>query len=209
MSGRARHQVSGVVRRAVAATLSALRRRWSIIVLLGAVSVLTGWTFRYPLASHMGALTLGATYLGDSAVYRQRSFADCGVAALHMIFETHRRPFPRELDDSLLHVVRTRGQGLSFAEMARLATDGGLTAQGYMMDLEALRATRLPVIAHLTGHFVVVDRVTATAVLVRDPTLGRLSLPLARFVRSWTGRVLVFSDVVPGKDPGARDPRVE
>jgi ABC-type bacteriocin/lantibiotic exporter with double-glycine peptidase domain len=185
------------------------RRRWRMIVLFGAVGVLTGWTFRYPLASRVGAYTMGATYLGDSAVHRQRSFADCGVAALHMIFDTHRRPFPRALDDSLLQVVRTRGEGLSFAELARLSTDGGLTAQGYMMNVAALRATRLPVIAHLTGHFIVVDRVTDTAVLVRDPTLGRLSLPLARFAQSWTGRVLVFSDVVPGENPGAHEPRSE
>jgi ABC-type bacteriocin/lantibiotic exporter with double-glycine peptidase domain len=183
-----------------------MRQRRNVIALLGGLGVVVGWSLRVPLASRAGAFMLGATYLGDSAVRRQRSFEDCGVAAVHMIFDAHLKPFTSETDDSLLRIVKTRGFGLSFAEMAHLAGDRGLVASGYVMDLDALGRATLPAIAHLKRHFVVVDRVTPTSVVLRDPFFGRLSFPRSRFVRQWTGRVLVVK-VAPEAGSGAHDAR--
>jgi ABC-type bacteriocin/lantibiotic exporter with double-glycine peptidase domain len=168
-----------------------MRRRTIIVAVVAAGTLSIGWSQRVPLASRAAAHALGATYLGDSAVIRQRSQEDCGVAALQMVFVDHRRTLTSV--DSLRRVVQTRRRGLSFAEMSTLAGGGGLTASGYIMDFDALASTRLPAIAHLQNHFVVVDRVTETAVVIRDPMFGHMRVPKSRFVREWTGRVLVFS----------------
>lgn len=176
-----------------------MRRRGIAVVLAVGVVLLVVWNRREALGSRVGAYALGAAYLGDSAVHRQRSLEDCGVAALHMLFDTHRRPFP--MGDSLLHVVQLRHRGLSFAEMARVAAGSGLAANGYVMDLGALARMQGPVIAHLKTHFVVVDRVRRDSVDIRDPVLGRLRLPAPRFQQAWSGRVLVVLDSAAGMSP--------
>jgi ABC-type bacteriocin/lantibiotic exporter with double-glycine peptidase domain len=186
-----------------------MSKRRSVVALLSGLGFIVAWTLRIPLTSRAGAFALGATYLGDSAVRRQRSFEDCGVAALHMMFDTYRRPFPRQMDDSLLRVVHTRGFGLSFAEMAHLAGERGLAASGYIMDLDALGRAPLPVIAHLKRHFVVVDGITSTTVFIRDPVFGRLSLPQSRFLKEWTGRVLVVSTMTPAIQAGVHEAHAE
>jgi ABC-type bacteriocin/lantibiotic exporter with double-glycine peptidase domain len=180
------------------------RRRMIVGLVIAGTLVTAAFSGRVALVSRAGSMALGATYLGDSAMRRQQSLEDCGVAALHMLFDTYGRAFP--MGDSLRHVVHTRRQGLSFAEMAALSQRNGLTATGYIMDVGALARTRLPAIAHLTTHFIVVDRVLAglDSLEIRDPQFGRMRLPASRFLREWTGRVLVFTESALGESPPGR-----
>ena len=178
-----------------------MRRRGFVVVLAfsATAGLLLTWSRREAIASRVAVYSLGATYLSDSAVRRQRSLEDCGVAALHMLFDTHRRSFP--VADSLLQVVRARHRGLSFAEMATVANASGLSANGYLMDLDALAKMEGPTIAHLKTHFVVVDRVRGNSVDIRDPVHGRLRLPARRFQQAWSGRLLVVLDSASGMGP--------
>jgi ABC-type bacteriocin/lantibiotic exporter with double-glycine peptidase domain len=176
-----------------------MNRRRVAVVLTVSVALLVVWNKREALGSRAGAYALGAVYLGDSAVHRQKSLQDCGVAALHMLFDTHHRPFAA--GDSLLAVVKGRDRGLSFAEMATIARGAGLSAHGYEMNLDALARMNGPTIAHLKTHYVVVDRVRRDSVDIRDPLLGRLRLPASRFQQEWSGRVLVVLDSASGMGP--------
>ena len=176
-------------------------RRVIVGLMIAGTLTAAAWNARVALASRAGSMALGATYLGDSAVRRQQSLEDCGVAALHMLFDNYGRAFP--MGDSLLQVVQGRRRGLSFAEMATLSRRGGLTATGYVMDFKELARIRLPAIAHLTTHFIVVDRVLPglDSLEIRDPMFGRMRLPASRFQREWTGRVLVFTEGAPEESP--------
>src|SRR5437016_592350 len=152
-----------------------MRRSRILVATVVGVVLLGGWVERVPLVSRAAALALGATYLGDSAVRRQRSSEDCGVAALNMIFDAHSIPFTA--GDSLRQLIQRRGRGLSFAEMSVVSASAGVAANGYMMSIQAFDSVPLPAIAHLKQHFVVVDRVTASGVELRDPLFGRMRFP--------------------------------
>ena len=134
---------------------------------------------------------IGGEYEGREGVEMQRGDADCGIAALAMVLEHHRRG--AELEGERRGVLE-RDEGLSLLEMQRIAERRGLAAKGWRMDMRALARAPLPAVAHFEDHYVVVDRVLPDGTVhVRDPGIGRVVLPAARFARLWTGNVLVFA----------------
>ena len=164
----------------------------SIAAVAGAGATGT-WASRSPtpVPVSMGvAWWMGGEYKGREGVVMQRGDADCGVAALAMVLEHHRR-------DAGLHEERRkvlgRGEGLTLLEMQGIAVRHGLGAQGWRMDMRALAGAPLPAVVHFEDHYVVVDRVLPDGTVhLRDPGIGRVVLPAADFARLWTGNVLVF-----------------
>jgi ATP-binding cassette, subfamily B, bacterial len=136
------------------------------------------------------AWAIDARYLGREGVRMQRGKVDCGVAALAMVLEHHRRAPALE---GVSRDVLERGEGLTLLEMQGIAAGRGLQASGWRLDVPALARAPLPAVAHFQDHYVVVDRVTpGGTVLIRDPSIGRLELSAERFRELWTGNVLLF-----------------
>lgn len=139
--------------------------------------------------------SLGGRYLGRETVRLQRGAWDCGVAALAMVIESHRRAPGLE---ALRAEVLDRRRGLTLLELQEFAVERGLPAAGWRLDFAGLARTPLPAIAHFDDHYVVVDRIAADGMVrIRDPARGRMELPRRSFERLWTGNVLVFAPPEP------------
>lgn len=141
--------------------------------------------------ARLWAWSVGGRYLGREGVSLQRGAWDCGVAALAMVLDAHRRA-PR-LED-VRGMVLDRGQGLTLLEIGEVAERRGLPAAGWRLEFAALARSPLPAIAHFADHYVVVDRIAPDGtVTLRDPAVGQLEMPRASFERLWTGNVLLFA----------------
>ncbi len=87
----------------------------------------------------------------------------------------------------------TGPKGSTFLALKRAAESRGLSSLALRVPTEELSNVPTPAIAHVHGdHFVVVRRI-ASDVIVDDPSLGRLRMSRATFLRAWDGIVLTFS----------------
>lgn len=176
------------------------RRKWAAMLALAAgmgtagMLAATSQPTPVPVAKAI-AWALDARYLGRDGVRMQQGAVDCGVAALAMVLEHHRRDAGL---DSVRREVLERGRGLSLLEMQEIAASRGLLAAGWRLDGPALARAPLPAVAHFQDHYVVVDRVAPDGtVLIRDPAVGKLELSGARFQELWTGNVLLLGTLSP------------
>jgi predicted double-glycine peptidase len=146
----------------------------------------------------------------------QRGPQDCGPAALATVLAWRGRPVG---EGPILRAAHLRTDGVSLAELVRLAAAFELPGAWYAVPRRRLDALPTPFIAHVRagrrlfgrgagdrgdGHFVAVCRVVLGFVLLADPARGLVLEREARFSRSWTGRVLLFDPVVAAA--GARAP---
>jgi ABC-type bacteriocin/lantibiotic exporter with double-glycine peptidase domain len=176
-----------MTRRARAAATSAA----ALALALSAAAGLAWTPPTAPPVARAVAWSVGAEFLGQGGTRLQRGEVDCGIAALQMVLEG--RGARGEGIDSARAAVLARGEGATLAELRALAARSGVGAEGWRMDAASLARAPLPAIAHLDGHFVVVDRVEpGGSVLARDPAIGRVRFPPGRFAELWTGNVLVF-----------------
>jgi ABC-type bacteriocin/lantibiotic exporter with double-glycine peptidase domain len=136
-----------------------------------------------------------AVYLATGDVVRQRSDADCGIAALLTLLRRHRIPSTYAELAARLPAEEHGARGITLGGLARLGNAFGLPLDGYRIAALDDVPRTLPWIAHLRGgilgHYVVVDRITPHVVIVSDPAFGRLALPRAAFARIWSGYALV------------------
>ena len=143
----------------------------------------------------------------------QRGPQDCGPAALATVLAWRGRPVG---EGPILRVAHLRADGVSLAELVRLAAAFELPGAWYAVPRRRLDTLPTPFIAHVragrrlfgidflglhggdrsAGHFVAVRRVVRGFVLLADPARGLVLEREARFARSWTGRVLLFDAVV-------------
>lgn len=88
--------------------------------------------------------------------------------------------------------------GFSLLDMKRYLQQRGLEANGYEVTLKQVADARTPGIALLNvegyKHFVVVKGVSASEVLVGDPSTGLHSLPTAAFQKMWNGVYFVLEE---------------
>lgn len=125
---------------------------------------------------------------------RQRGPRDCGPAALATVLAWRGRPAGEE---AVLSSARLRADGVTLAELARLAAAFELPGSWYAVPARRLESLPTPFIAHLRGgHFVAVDRRVGAFVLLADPARGLVLERRARFLRAWSGRVLLFEAVL-------------
>ncbi len=145
---------------------------------------------------------------GLPVAFLQHGPRDCGPAALATVLAWRGRPAG---EGPVLRDARLRADGVSLAELARLAAVFELPGAWYDVPRRRLGALPTPFIAHLraggrrgpfpagdrgAGHFVAVRSVLRGFLLLADPARGLIVEREARFARSWTGRALLFDAVV-------------
>jgi ABC-type bacteriocin/lantibiotic exporter with double-glycine peptidase domain len=172
-------------------TMTTDRRRRRPIAI--AVLTLCGLGVMIPLAwaGWTIAETRGVTRLGQQGVVLQQSDNDCGLAAMEMA--------GRALGDTtwtaaaLAREIPLSRQGVSMLALRDFAQRHGVEAAGWNLRPRDLPGVQCPAIAFIDGHhYVFVERVTSEAVVLEDPALGRVQMPLATFAHRWTGDILLF-----------------
>jgi ABC-type bacteriocin/lantibiotic exporter with double-glycine peptidase domain len=125
-------------------------------------------------------------------VVLQTEESDCGPAALAMTlsYYGHRTSLA-----SMKTAMQFRSNGSSALDIALVATAYGLGVVGVGGEADVI----LPVlergdILHVdANHFVVVDRVSPSAIEILDPARGRLTLDHAGFVERYSQAALLFA----------------
>lgn len=110
---------------------------------------------------------------------------DCGPTCLKMIAAHHGRVYPLQY---LRHACRISRQGVTFADMMAAAEQLGFKTLPAELPFAVLaKKAPLPCILHWNKqHFVVLYRITDTAVYIADPALGRQSkYSLPEFMTAW------------------------
>jgi hypothetical protein len=170
-----------------ASTAQASERRFTI-------PGLPGGGFNVPLASMLERRF--------HTVVRQRYDFSCGSAALATLLRFHygvpadeSGAFDgmwREGDRALI-----QRQGFSLLDMKRYLGSVGLKSDGYRVKLDQIARTGIPGIALTVTdgyrHFIVIKGVTATEVLVGDPSRGLIAYPRKRFEAIWDGLYFVVT----------------
>lgn len=119
----------------------------------------------------------------------QHDQMDCGAACLAMILKFYGKT---------ISISRLRGMlgvsidGSSVADLERVGTAMGMECAAVEVDLTNLEGLRLPAIALMEHHFVVVFNVEEDEVLICDPGVGRLRISHEEFSRSYSGITLLF-----------------
>jgi ATP-binding cassette subfamily B protein len=129
------------------------------------------------------------------ACVRQNDQSDCGAAALATVSLHHRRPVGLQ---QLRDLAGTDRAGTNLLGLVRAAEKLGFSARAVKGPYEALAQVPLPAVAHVRtadglGHFVVLHKVKAGAVVVADPARGVQTLPRAEFQGRWTGNLLLLA----------------
>ena len=133
----------------------------------------------------------GGEFLGTDGVTLQEQDADCGPAVLHMLLAEVGIHVPYEV---ILALHPNPEEFWSFADMREHASSHGLEIRGFRANIVGLRGARLPLVAHLQDHFVLVDSIHLARIHVRDPFVGRLEYTPEAFNEKWTGNVLVLTE---------------
>jgi ATP-binding cassette subfamily B protein len=121
---------------------------------------------------------------------RQIDEMDCGAACLAMI--AHH--FGRSVSLARIRqLVNTGLDGTSLRSLCSAAEELGLAARSVKASLHNLDRMPLPAICHWDAeHWLVLQHVAASHVVVADPALGYRRLPRQEFERRWTGYAALF-----------------
>jgi uncharacterized protein len=161
-----------------------------------------------------GSFTISVTSWRDipfRTVVRQQFDYSCGSAAVATLLLYHYGLDVREAQ--VFQSMYERGDqeriqrvGFSMLDMRAYLERVGFRADGLRLSLDRLAALSVPAIALITNdnyrHFVVIKGVSATHVLVGDPTFGLQTYTRAEFEAVWNGVVLAVRDA----PPTAREP---
>ena len=142
-----------------------------------------------------------------SNVARQGQEPSCGAASVATILNSE---FGESLDATdiwfrYLQTLPASDQqialenGLSLEDIAHLVESLGYRADVVQIELLDLASTNRPVIVYIERggaspfkHFLVLDRLEGTQVVLRDPVFGNRRQRIERFVREWRGQFAVF-----------------
>ena len=124
-------------------------------------------------------------------VIMQLEALECGAACLTMILAYYDKWIPLEQIRRDCGVSR---DGSKAGNVLKAARNHGLLAQGYRMELEALKTSAtFPCIIHWNfNHFVVLDGFKGNYAVLNDPAAGRVLIPMKTFDESFTGICLTF-----------------
>ncbi len=148
------------------------------------------------LGERLEAWWLGAHYLDQEGVIRQRTASDCGVTCLEMVLQRRGRPVAIE---RLRQLAGTDAVGSSLLGLQEAALASGLDATTWRVSRADFAELPLPAIAFFGGnHFVVLEKRTASGkVVVLDPARGRLEFAPRQLFRHWRGETLVLKPFQP------------
>ena len=123
-------------------------------------------------------------------IVRQHDEMDCAAACMSMIARYHGRRIDVASFRSLIHVTR---EGASMLAIKRAADVVGLKAMGVMSGMKGLRDIRVPLIALMGYHYVVVYRIADGEVVVGDPARGLVTYTKEAFEKEWSKTALLFA----------------
>lgn len=134
----------------------------------------------------------GGRAAGMQDVVLQRTSWDCGPAALASL-ATH-LGVPSPTLDEIGRRAGTTPAGTTLGVLVRAARSLGIEARAVRVDTSARASVALPILAWVhRSHFVaVVAREGGNRVVILDPQIGRYSLPMSAFLRTWSGEALVI-----------------
>lgn len=121
---------------------------------------------------------------------RQHEEMDCAAACLSMVARFYGRRISVPTFRSMVHVTR---DGASMLAIKKAAGIIGMKAMGVTSGLKGLRKMRVPMIALMDYHYVVVYAVSETEVSIGDPATGLSTLPAEEFEARWSKSALLFS----------------
>jgi ATP-binding cassette, subfamily B, bacterial CvaB/MchF/RaxB len=132
-------------------------------------------------------------YKIPSPIY-QAEVSECGLACLAMISSFHGRHLSlQEMRSTFQYSLN----GSSLLGLMRTADALNLVTRPVRVDIEELSELLLPCILHFDfNHFIVLEKVDKNNVLICDPSIGRIRIPLDDFSRRFTGVAL---ELRPGK----------
>ncbi|MFK7956951.1 MAG: peptidase domain-containing ABC transporter [Lysobacterales bacterium] len=121
----------------------------------------------------------------------QAESAECGLACVAMVAGFH--GFGVTLDQ-LRQRHRGSLKGATLRQLADVAQSLELATRPVRLELDELDGLRLPCILHWDfNHFVVLEKVTASALWITDPARGRRRVVLADASQKFTGVALELS----------------
>ena len=113
---------------------------------------------------------------------------ECGLACLAAISAFHDGEAGLA---EIRELAAASGRGETLLELRNLAERIGLSARGVKVEIKSLAELALPAILHWDmNHFVVLERVTTSGIVVMDPSAGRIVVPWATVDTSFTGVAL-------------------
>lgn len=116
-------------------------------------------------------------------VERQLDSVDCGPTCLRMVATSYGRHYHRK---RIVELCEQDTQGTSLGRLAKTAELLGFRARIARATVEALSQVDMPFIAYLPrGHFVVVERATASKIYTIDPGSGRIVFTKEEFASIW------------------------
>jgi ATP-binding cassette subfamily B protein RaxB len=118
----------------------------------------------------------------------QTEAAECSLACLAMVAGYHGAP--AEISE-LRRRVSVSLKGVSLKDLVGMAERVGFSSRPLRLELDEMRALRLPCILHWDlNHFVVLKSVQGDAIVIHDPAVGVRRLSLAEASRHFTGVAL-------------------
>lgn len=134
----------------------------------------------------------------DRVIPQQYDYS-CGAAAVATLLTYHygRPTTEAEVFERMIasgDVEQIQEQGFSMLDMKRYLDEQGLNADGFRVSLEDLARIGVPAITLInTGgyrHFVVVKGIDEHNIVVADPAVGTVVVPIDHFATLWSGTVL-------------------
>lgn len=121
----------------------------------------------------------------------QMEAAECGAAALAIVFAYHGLYLPLERLREECGVSR---DGTSAARLLTVARRYGFLTKGLLKEPDELTKLPLPAIIHWNfDHFVVLERISFAKAWINDPARGRRTVTREEFDKSFTGPVLIIT----------------
>ncbi|MDP1932638.1 MAG: peptidase domain-containing ABC transporter [Gammaproteobacteria bacterium] len=121
----------------------------------------------------------------------QSERAECGLACIAMVSSW----FGRRIDlNTLRREYPISARGASLSDILNIATALDLNTRPLKVELQDLQSLQLPAVLHWDmTHFVVVKKVTASAIVIHDPAVGERRYSMAEVSRHFTGIAVEFS----------------
>ncbi len=129
--------------------------------------------------------------MGGADAIRQSRRNTCGPAALAMLLMHQGRP---TTEGELALLMAPGPDGVTLSTLLETSAAFGVPLEAWRLRLDTLRLIRTPAILWVDGdHFVVFDSVTSAGAHLRDPSAGRVVVPLERLRVRWDGTAAVVA----------------
>jgi ATP-binding cassette subfamily B protein RaxB len=134
----------------------------------------------------------------------QSEAAECGLTSLAMIANAH--GFQIDLNTLRQRYPQTL-KGIDLLQLTQIADELKLSSRALQLEMFELPQLQLPCILHWDmNHFVVLEKVSKTQVVIHDPAIGKRTLTLEETAKHFTGVALELS---PASDFKKEDQRVQ